>query len=352
MDMKKILLPLIPIFFLFVACSSRRTTHQSVFREYDVQGKVYDEGEIFANYPTIIHMDSLLIVYSARPNTSGKFMTIHSLREGMREVATYGTQGRGPGEYQALDINSTHGNRLFARNVNMRELVVLELIADSGRVEIREVERLKFKNNDQGFQDHFISYLDERRFIAVSYGGPGKFFSLYDDRMNLLGYFEDGPVGEELDPLSARTSLSGHFATNNGKFAFATAYIPKILFYGKNGDVPQKEWEDTFYDSYYQVTNNRVVFDKDQTFGVVRDLELGEKYVYILFLEVPINSTQSAADIVLVYDHQGNRIARLKLNYRIDDLCVSSDEKTLYGIAETPEYRIAAFDLPAFAKID
>jgi hypothetical protein len=350
MDMRKILLALISLSCLFASCSGRKTTEKGPFPEYSVQGKVYDEAEIFAKYPTIIDMDSLLIVYSSTPNLAGKFITVFSPREGMKEIAAYGTRGRGPGEYLSLEINSTKGHRLFARNVNKRELIVLELLGDSGRVEIREVERLNFEINDSGFEDQAISYLDEQHFVAVSYGGPGKFFSLYDNRMNWLAPFGDGPVVEELDPFNAHTSLSGHFATHNGEFTFATAYIPKVLFYSKNGDAPQKAWEDTFYDSYYRVENNRIGFDKTQTIGVVRDLELGEKYVYILFLDVPISSSQSAANIVFVYDHKGNRVARLNLDYRIDDLCVSSDEKTLYGIAETPEYRIASFDLPAFKK--
>jgi hypothetical protein len=206
------------------------------------------------------------------------------------------------------------------------------------------------------FEDENISFLDDDHFVAVSFGGPGKFFSLYDARMNWLSHFGDGPVGaEELEAMNAHIMLNGHLATNNGAFAFVSTPIPTVLFYKKTGDVPHKVWEDTFYDSYYRLKDKRISLDPDKTVGVVRGIELGKKYLYVLFMDVTWgdyyqSGGPSSADIVFVYDHHGNRIARLNLDHRLQDLCVSDDEKTLYGIAEIPEYVIASFDLPDFKK--
>lgn len=359
MNMRKVLLVLILLSCLFVACTERRKSGEEPFREYAIQGTLYEEPEIFAIFPKMISMDSLLLVYSYEPMISGKFVTIYSPREGMKEIATYGTQGRGPGEYLYLEVNSTHDNRFFARNTNMKEFIVCEVRTDSGRVEVREVERLKFEPvmyDNTAYEDRTMSYLDDRHYVAVSYGGPGKFFSLYNDRMNWLAHFGDGPVVEEVEQSNARHYLEGYLSTKEGAFVYAPMRLPQISFYSQNGDVPQKEWEDTFYDSYYRVNNKRIEFDNTRTVGVVRDVELGEKYVYVLFLDIPLAETdayqieKSSANIIFVYDHKGNRVARLNLDYRIDNLCVSTDENTLYGITQTPGYHIAVFDLPRFEE--
>lgn len=350
---KIILFALVPLIFSSVACNKRNT---EPFKEYDIRGKLYDT-EIFARMPHIAGMDSLLIVYQYE--TTGKLVTIYSPEENMKEITSFGTKGRGPGEYYALGINSTHGNRFFGTNMNMQELVVAEVTRDSSRVEIREVERLKFDrivHDDIAFQDNTISYLDEGHFVGLSYGGPGKFFSLYDNRMNWLTHFGNGPVEEDIKITNTRMYLNGYMATNNGALVFAPMRLPKILFYGdmKEGGVPRKKWEDTFYNSFFKINNGRIGFDDTRTVGVVRNVEMGDKYIYVLFLDIPLSKISmaktetSAANIIFVYDYEGNRIARLNLDYRINDFCVDPNDAKIYGIAPIPEYHIVEFDLPEF----
>lgn len=356
--MRKILFVLIGVSWLFVCCSDAKKDSKEPFREYDIKGKLYESKNILATFPDIMTMDSLVIVYSSMPNKAGKFITVYNPHEEMKEVGDYGLRGRGPTELLSMNLNSVHGNRMFARNTNMNELVVLEATNSSGRIEITEIERLKTERilheDNIKREDQNISYLDDDHFVAVSYGGPGKFFSLYDDRMNWLAHFGDGPVTEELDAMSARSKLGGHFATKDGAIVFASATIPKVLYYTKSGDLPQKVWEDTFYDSYYRVENRQIELDASKTVGVVRGIELGEKYVYVLFLDAKwgdyYGGKVSAGNIVFVFDHEGNRIARLDLEYPLQDIAVSEDEKILYGIAETPEYLLASYELPEFGK--
>ena len=215
-------------------------------------------------------------------------------------------------------------------------------------------QRIMYDN--VAFEDSTISYLDEGHFVGVSYGGPGKFFSLYDNRMNWLAHFGDAPIPEEVQPLNSRMYLNGRLATNDGAFVFLPSRLPKIAYYSyeEGMDVPQKQWEDTFYDSFYRVTNGLIGFDDSRTIGQVLDVALGDEYVYILFLEVSLadysvgRTDTYATDIVLVYDRQGNRIARLNLDHLIYNFCVTDDEKTLYGMAPTPEDRIVEFDIPKF----
>jgi hypothetical protein len=351
MKMKIALVTLIGVPFLLLSCKKQESKS---FTEYAIQGKVYDT-EILARYPSVkFCMDSVLVVYAN--NTLGKLITVYSLKDEMKEVASYGSRGRGPGEYYALELNSAHGNRLFGRNMNMQELVVLEVANDSGRIEIKEVERLDNKRilqNDIPNETSLVSYLDEDHFMGLSFGGPGQFFSLYDNKMNWLSYFGDPPIPEEIHPSSYRMQLSGSLATDNGDFVFSPRNLPKVVYYsgGRGADVPQKQWEDTFYDSNYNVSNRQISFGS-RTVGNVLGVTMGKKYIYILFLDIPladysVEKTETyAANIIFVYDRKGNRIARLNLDNRIYNFCVSADERTLYGMAPTPEARLAEFGLP------
>ena len=340
--------------FLFFACANPKVVDAGQFREYEVRGKLY-ELEIFAEFPRIVSMDSLLMIYS--DNSLGKLATIYSPHENMKKVGDWGNRGRGPGEFFVLEINSTYENRFFIHNLNQQELVVMELTKEPDSVKVKEMERFKFEyivHDNIGFEDRYISRLDDRHYVGVSFGGAGKFFSLYDDRMNWLGHFGDGPVDADLDPLNSRRSLSGHIATRDGAFVYSPMNLPIILFFRKEADTPERVWEDTFYNSYLRIDNRQINFDDDRTIGMVRDLEMGEKYIYVLFLDVPLadvsmaSAETSAANIMFVYDHQGNRVARLNLDYRINKFCVTADEKTIYALAPTPEDRIVSFELPVF----
>ena len=351
--MKQLMFALVFIPMLFSFCTNKEA---KPFREYSIHGELY-ETEIFASYPRILSLDSLLVIYAHE--TLGKLVTLYSPAENMKEIASFGTRGRGPGEYFALEINSTHGNHLFGRNMNMQELVVLEAVRDSGLVEVKEIERLKYErifHDGVASEDSAISYLDEGHFVGVSYGEHGKFFSLYDDRMNWLAYFGDAPIPENLQPMNARQYLGARLASNDGAFVYSPTSLPKIVFYsyGNGVGVPQKEWEDTFYEPYYKVTNGLIGFDNSKTVGGVRNIVLGERYVYILFLDVPLGEINfdkmetSAPNIIFVYDRSGDRIARLNLDCRINYFCVSDDEKTIYGVTSIPEDRFVKFDIPKF----
>lgn len=350
--MKKYLFLLILVPTLLFSCNDES---EKDFREYSIDGKLCG-NEIIASMPSIICLDSLLVVYA---RDASKIIKIYSPKENMKEVASFGTRGRGPGEFFALELNSTHNNRFYGRNMNMQELVVFETVNDAGQVEVKEIERLKYErifHGDTGSEDGKISYLDEEHFIGMSYGGHGKFFSLYDNRMNWLAHFGDLPIEEKVQPLNARQYLSGSLATNNGALVYSPLRLPKVVFYSRTDGaaVPQKQWEDTFYDSYYSVNNGLIGFDKSRTVGVVLNVALGAKYVYILFLDIPLadismaKAATSAANIILVYDRMGNRVARLNLNYRLNDFCVSSDEKKVYGLTSTPEHFFVEFSLPKF----
>lgn len=129
--MKKYLYVLALVVLMFFSCKEQI---ESQFKVYDIVGKLYDT-EIFATWPGIkFSTDSLLVVYANK--AIGKNIKVYS-RDNMKEIASYGTVGRGPGEFSWLELNSKRGNRFFGRNANMNELIVLEVIDSAGKSRLR-----------------------------------------------------------------------------------------------------------------------------------------------------------------------------------------------------------------------
>ena len=80
---------------------------------------------------------------------------------------------------------------------------------------------------------------------------------------------------------------------------------------------------------------------------------MGEDYIYILFLDIPIAKANAlheetfAADIVFVYDRKGHKVAQLNLDKRIYSMTLSTAQNRLYGVVY-PENKVISFDLPEF----
>ena len=129
--------------------------------------------------------------------------------------------------------------------------------------------------------------------------------------------------------------------------------IPRIAYYSIIDGSPKELWRDTFYDSYYSVEGKQVRYSQTGTVGITRRIAMGEDYIYILFLDIPIAKANAlheetfAADIVFVYDRKGHKVAQLNLDKRIYSMTLSTAQNRLYGVVY-PENKVISFDLPAF----
>ncbi len=352
------------LFFVVCACGKRvQSDGQYGFpQSYDLAAKKVYDTEILSAFPDMFLVgDTLMSVCSG--SAKDGFIRLYSMSEGFREVLDgYGTMGRGPGEFVYAEVTSVEGNRLYVENINMSEMAWLDVSEDGSK--ITETRRETYKWTEEGrakFPDDFMRldplktvHLKSGYFAGLSYLGPHEFFSLWDDSLNFVRYFGDSPVPDVTDFYSALKHLKGHTTSKDNKFAFAPLYLPYLTMYEVVDGEPVKKWEQFFIEPHYAVQDGIINFYGRKSFGRVTGLRIGERYVYLSFLDVLLaeydwHVTEKAlANIVFVFDHDGNKVARLNLDHRVADIEISSDERTLYGIAATPEFRFVEYKLPEF----
>lgn len=232
-------------------------------------------------------MDSLLITVSSRLKEN--FGSVYSINDSMKKILSFGNIGRGPKEFYAPQLTSVDGNTFVIHNLNRQEVALMEIVQDSGKIEIVENKRLEFErimHDNTSFEDRYVSKIDSN-FVAVSYGTPHQFFSLYDKDMKWLGFFGDNPIGVSLEHMSA-IQLHGNLKVRNGKMFYSLHNLPIVVCYEIKDGVLQKKWKDTFYESHYEVRNRSLRFSSTKTIGSNNAMWAGNKFLYILFLDIPI----------------------------------------------------------------
>ena len=112
------------------------------------------------------------------------------------------------------------------------------------------------------------------------------------------------------------------------------------------------QWSFYHNEAHYAVRNNDLLYDRDKTFGRVKDLDTDGQYVYLLYWDQLLSeydgkkTEKSLANKILVFDYEGNGVAVLNLDCRLSNMALSKDSRTLYGIANLPEPTIVEFDMP------
>jgi len=181
------------------------------------------------------------------------------------------------------------------------------------------------------------------------------YFVLFDNNMNYLKQFGKPPILEpRISAFSHLRQLSGDLSVNGNSFVFVASGIPYVACYHieKGGDTfPTLKWEVTYGKISYTVENDRFNFS-NETIGFNIGVQNKDKYIYILNIDAPrdqlrsLYESGSGAKAILVFDHDGERVARLDLDYGLNNFCVSKDEKTIYGITPNPDYMVVKYDIP------
>lgn len=193
--------------------------------------------------------------------------------------------------------------------------------------------------------------IGEDHYMGLCFHDRDQFFSLLDKDFNQISYFGNSPIQEHV--ANAPDRLQGYLAASYGISVYTPFELPYIGCYAIQNRVPVKLWEDTFSEMSYQINGNALLYKKDETKGHTHDLQIGEKYIYILWYDNllsryynrPDNSSPPGANIVLVYDHKGQRMAKIRLDTDICRIAISTDEQILYALT-TPDYALVTFDLP------
>ncbi len=354
--MKNVLYLFFCLIVLF-SCKPEKKEHPGFSRQFDLKHKEY-ATEPYTYYPhNLFVKDSLLFLPSARiPGNEGCFGQIYSIDRDMQLVGQFGTIGRGPREFINPEIISAMDNKLVIQNINLREIAMMEVSVAGDSVIVEEKERLKFESlmtDEMMFEPYNISMLDKDHFVGGAYLGQGEFFALYDSRMNLIGHFGDPPLNEKLSWSGQRTGLNGKLRTHNGTMVYSVHKLPIVVCYKMENGRMVKKWEDTYFKSECSVSpGGDLAISRSKTVGFSPCMALGGKYIYVLFNDMPWKDFQPGTTdmfegkVVFVYDYDGNRIARLNLDRKVAQICLSKDETKIYAYTAAPEEHILEFDVP------
>ena len=322
-------------------------------KEYSLQYKAYDT-ELMIRSAYMQTMDSLLLLSSYNSDT---VCSLYSIPQGMKQVCRYGVLGNGPREFLQPVLTYSYQNTFGINEINKQELAILEVNADSkGNLFITEQKRLKApykrKRGELVLSDAFITRLDSAHYVSQICGGANSFFSLLDDSLQPVERFGEFPIKEELPPIASRNRLQGKAVAYEGVMCFATNKLPYLSCYRLESGKMNKLWSFYYRKPYYYVRNGDLLFDKEKSFGRVSDLDMDGRYIYLLYLDQLLSEydyakiDKSLANKILVFDYEGNPVAILNLDCRLQEMALSKDSRKLYGISQLPEPTIVEFDLP------
>lgn len=176
--------------FLLIGCRDNPNKHQNHFKEYDITCRSY-ETELYGRFPYLLTVDSLLISVAAE-GSGGRIGRIYSIDDKPQEIGAFGRIGRGPLEFVHPEPTAAAGTRFLIRNLNCREVAMMEIVKMHDSIRVEEIDRMKFKpvrHDGIDWEPAHFALVGNDRIVAVSYGGKGAFFSLYDTKMTPQGTF-------------------------------------------------------------------------------------------------------------------------------------------------------------------
>ena len=210
----------------------------------------------------------------------------------------------------------------------------------------------KPKRGELNLPDYYFIQLDSSHFVSLLCDSQKGFFTLFDTDLNPIEKFGESPIKEELPPYASRTRLKGAIAAKNGTMVFATSYLPYLSCYQLQSGKMQKQWSFFFDKTFYEVRNGDLLFSKEKSFGQILSLYMDEQYIYVLYLDQLLSeydysqTDKYSSNIILIFDHEGNAVAKLTLDCRIEKIAVSNKLKKIFGLGQLPEPVLVEFDLP------
>ena len=354
--MKHLNLISIGIIGLFLVSSCSDVVHRvgtvDFKQSYDLKHKG-NGTEIMSDGGPLFVIDSLLGVFSYK---SEWLCTFYSIPDRMKEIGGYGSFGNGPREFLQPAYSYVYGSTIGISEVNKHELVRLDVSYKNGKLFVSERKRLKtpykMKKDELVLPLCDFFRLDDKHYVAPHRSLDNDFYTLLDDSLQPVSSFGEPPIPEELPPYASFTRLHCHTSVHEGTMFYALNDLPYLACYRLESGQMQKQWSFYYNEAHYAVRNNDLLYDRDKTFGQVKDLDTDGQYVYLLYLDQLLSeydgtkTEKSLANKILVFDYEGNGVAVLNLDCRLSNMALSKDSRTLYGIANLPEPTIVEFDMP------
>lgn len=350
------MLKFVYIYLIFLAflssCNVESRSEIPVFdKEVRVIGEQFDT-ELLITMGRIECVDTFLVVTHLAQND---FCHVYAIPSGMKEVLACGSLGNGPGEFLQPMVTYAYENTFGLNDINVQTLAVMSLESLDKTVEIRELSRMKapYKRvrGELNPADYNFVRLDEQHFVSLLCGKDGSFFSLLDANLQPLKRFGESPVEDKITALSSRTYLKGCLSAHDGHMVFAANKLPYLAKYRLEHGTMVKDWSFYFDRSFYECKDQVLLFSKTRSFGQVLDLDMDDRYIYVLYLDQLLSEydyqipQKSMANKVLVFDYAGLPVAKLVLDKRIYQMALCPRLHKIIGLGNLPEPSLVSFDV-------
>ena len=269
------------------------------------------------------------------------------------QLKQFGSKGQGPNEFimPFLEQHLDDGN-ILVLDINSVKLFEIDFhktyITDS-----LCVTRILRYDRKEG-AGHMLK-MNNNQYIAIGTFEKGM-FAIFDDEGNLLRTIYEYPKHPTHDNVENRIkgmAYQGTLTTNpeKNKIVFAASYAAIIDFFDLKNDslIKIASYHNTYpqYVPKEQGGGFGVALENNNKTGYVR-LYGTEKYVYALYSGRTWEE-KGAASVecidLLVFDWEGHPVKHYILNQALLTFCISSDDKTGYGIGYAPESTLFKFDI-------
>lgn len=336
-----------------VGCRTKQSDKSEFAPEITISHTVQNP-DIFAQLPEgFFKLDSILVVLS--PRIGDGFGRLIS-RNSFQEVGHFGTQGKGPTEViWASAFPYTNGgpdSSFMAYDLASRSVITYTLQKQGDSLTMRAHNKRQVDQGDNPIQNNLkICRFGENHYMGACFHHKDSLFSLIDKNLQQIGYFGDSPIPEQISNAAAR--LQGHFVSAYDITLYVPFQWPYIACYTSINNQPVKLWEDDFAEKIYKIQAGKLTWEPKQTRGRTEDVKIGKQYIYILWYDDLLYNyihrkdpmAIPGADVILIYDHDGNRIARLRTDIDLYNIELSEDERTLYALT-APNCELVTFELP------
>ncbi|SUE35062.1 hypothetical protein [Rikenella microfusus] len=347
-----LLFVLISIVLSTTACQS---TKEAAFGPEIRIAHTLRNPNIFAQLPeAFFRLDSVLVVIS--PRIGDGFGRLLSTRT-YQEIGHFGVVGKGPTEVVwASAFPYTNGgpdSSFMAYDLASRSVITYTLQKQGDSLTMRGHNKRRVDQGDVPTQNNLnICLLNKDTYMGACFHQQDSIFSLIDSTLNQVGYFGTSPIPESISNAAER--LQGLLMSSYGIAVYTPLDFPYIACYHLDTQKkPQKLWEDTFSEMVYRIEGARLNRVPERIKGVTEDTKVGKKHIYVLWYDDTQNAYSNrpdpmaipGADVILIYDHDGNRIARLRTDIDLYNIELSEDERTLYALT-APNCELVTFELP------
>lgn len=316
----------------FVSCSETQEVER-VEAKYELLS-----DDVFTRMPGNLLLADDYLVWTD-PFTTDYFVHVHQVSDG-KKVGMMGKQGQGPDEFITPMVSQLCYNcnvRAVDANGKTRGYLSIDSLLAGKKPLVRFVDE---KENDLYKVDDvtFVGYTEDEDpfYLKADVNGGG------------VKFFGDYPIED------VKHHIGGNLVYNYERnvLVYAAIEMPYLALYRKTENGFTKEWSTKANDSYYDIVNGSIRFDrkrkgipevclsKDYIIGLQRDYTVDD-----------IDERKVGRDVskcprtVFLYDYDGN--LRKIVNLGIPVMRIAADHRSnvLYAIGADPEYVLVKFEL-------